>query len=167
MHVLPSGTALDCAKVCVDLRSKFSTVFSASPRGGSSIGRAPALQAGGRRFDSDPLHKQSLTRSDGIQPILDLIRVLRVPHSSRWRPAIDVVQASTELPVAVRELVSLEVERRLDRGMPWVPHYVVCCNPTRLARPRKCVEDRESVGPGQGGPPYRGLEVTPGEIGQS
>ena len=26
------------------------------PRGGSSVGRAPALQAGGRGFDSHPLH---------------------------------------------------------------------------------------------------------------
>ena len=29
-------------------------------RGRSSVGRAPALQAGGRRFDSDRLHHPSL-----------------------------------------------------------------------------------------------------------
>ena len=37
----------------------FSARFSAGPGGRSSVGRAPALQAGGRRFESDRLHFSS------------------------------------------------------------------------------------------------------------
>ncbi len=38
----------------------------AGRRGCSSIGRAPALQAGGRRFDPDQLHHEQLSRNGRV-----------------------------------------------------------------------------------------------------
>ena len=40
-------------------RAAPSSLGAPRSRGGSSVGRAPALQAGGRRFESDPLHSET------------------------------------------------------------------------------------------------------------
>ena len=46
--------------ILCDIKCK--TLKSAKPRGYSSAGRAPALQAGGHRFDPDYLHQRKPER---------------------------------------------------------------------------------------------------------
>ena len=54
MVEIPSGPKL-CRCLIFEVRGE--PLKSAKPRGYSSAGRAPALQAGGHRFDPDYLHQ--------------------------------------------------------------------------------------------------------------
>jgi hypothetical protein len=59
-------------------RGEFSATFPASPWGRSSAGRAPALQAGGRRFESARLHPGHISSAT---------RLLVSPHRRSGHPA--------------------------------------------------------------------------------
>ena len=80
---------------CVSLKQK--------KRGGSSVGRAPALHAGGREFESRSLHQQ--TREDRIK--------LLAPLKSDFERAKEI-----------KEQMQFEKEKReISRGYTVAPAY--------------------------------------------
>ena len=80
---------------CVSLKQK--------KRGGSSVGRAPALHAGGREFESRSLHQQ--TREDRIK--------LLAPLKSDFQTAKEI-----------QEQIKFEQEKReISKGYTVAPAY--------------------------------------------
>ena len=80
---------------CVSLKQK--------QRGGSSVGRAPALHAGGREFESRSLHQQ--TREDRIK--------LLAPLKSDFQTAKEI-----------QEQIKFEQEKReISKGYTVAPAY--------------------------------------------
>ena len=80
---------------CVSLKQK--------KRGGSSVGRAPALHAGGREFESRSLHQQ--TREDRIK--------LLAPLKSDFQTAKEI-----------QEQMKFEQEKReISKGYTVAPAY--------------------------------------------
>ena len=80
---------------CVSLKQK--------KRGGSSVGRAPALHAGGREFESRSLHQ--LTREDRIK--------LLAPLKSDFQTAKEI-----------QEQIKFEQEKReISKGYTVAPAY--------------------------------------------
>ena len=58
--------------------SKKSIIFASAFGGIAQLARAPALQAGGRRFDSDYLHNE---RPDHIDQVFFVVEILMIPQS--------------------------------------------------------------------------------------
>ena len=87
---------MHCRKLkCVSLKQK--------KRGGSSVGRAPALHAGGREFESRSLHQQ--TREDRIK--------LLAPLKSDFQTAKEI-----------QEQIKFEQEKReISKGYTVAPAY--------------------------------------------
>ena len=80
---------------CVSLKQK--------KRGCSSVGRAPALQAGGRRFEPSQLHQQ--TREDRVR--------LLAPLKSDYQSAKEIADA----------IKFAEEKREISRGYTVAPAY--------------------------------------------
>ena len=71
-------------KFILQIQKKVASLHPQSKNGGiAQLARAPALQAGGRRFDSDYLHQKPL-RSNSERFFLYVCRPLLVSDNSLW-----------------------------------------------------------------------------------
>src|SRR6266850_5242844 len=92
--------------------------------GGSSVGRAPGLQPGGRGFESHPLHcsyKASLASESRVIPLLI--------------PVVILAQATpTPLRIAASSLALVEVHLNARRvGNQWYEEDASLSGPSRIA----------------------------------
>jgi hypothetical protein len=84
--------------------------------GCSSIGRAPALQAGGRRFDSDHLHQSRKLESYNSDQLYNSSMAKKKPNIYTGTEIIGIAQMHKSNAVPVRGKKQAEEIARMRRG---------------------------------------------------